>query len=247
MRSRIGITCSTTIHEERELQAIETAYVNAVLRAGGLPLVLPALGPSDAADVAGALDGLVLAGGGDVEPSRYGEAPAAEVAGVEPRRDDFELALVGAATARDLPILGICRGLQLVNVARGGTLLQHIPAVTGTVHRLDVPDVDQLHPVSVVPGAGLTTLLGTAPFAVNSLHHQAVDTLGAGLVVAARSLDGVVEALVADDGTRLVGVQWHPELLDASRSSAALFDWVVTEAARPVHALPPVAPLIAAS
>ena len=136
---------------------------HAVSRAGGLPFVLPDRSSIRcAADVLDALDGLVLAGGGDIDPSLYGEAAAPEVVGVDPHRDRYELALFRAATATGMPVLGICRGLQLINVARGGTLVQHIPTVTGMVHRIDEQAMEPVHSVSVVPGSLLAEVLGHA-------------------------------------------------------------------------------------
>ena len=236
MRPRVGVTCTSTIHDERHLVALEEVYAEAVSRAGGLPFVLPTLEPSDAAEVLATLDGLILAGGGDVDPVLYGAAAHEEVDGVDVRRDRFEIALVHEAMRRDVPVLGICRGLQVINVARGGTLVQHVPAVTGENHRVTERAKEPVHPVSVCTGTRLEQILGAPTVEVNSLHHQAVDALGEGLVVAARAHDLTVEgiATVASDD-RMVGVQWHPELLVRTPAGAELFDWLVEEAAQPAR------------
>jgi putative glutamine amidotransferase len=233
MRPRVGITCSSKIHEERHLVALEEVYAQAVSRAGGVPFVLPTLDPSDAIDVLGAVDALILAGGGDVDPLLYGATAHEEVDGVDVGRDCYEIALVGEATRRGLPVLGICRGLQVINVARGGTLVQHVPAVTGEDHRVTDRAKEPVHPVSVVTGTLLERILGADTVEVNSLHHQAVEVLGDGLAVAARAHDLTIEAVVAVDGDRVVGVQWHPELLVLTPAGSELFDWLVDEAGRP--------------
>ncbi len=182
------------------------------------------------------LDGLILAGGGDVEPALYGATAHEEVGGVDARRDRYEIALVREAARLGIPVLGICRGLQVINVARGGTLVQHIPAITGEDHRVTESGEGAGAPVSVVEGTLLEQILGTAAVEVNSLHHQAVDVLGDGLVVVARAHDGMVEGITAASADeRLVGVQWHPELLLDTPAGAELFDWLVEEAGRPAH------------
>ena len=237
MRPRVGVTCSTTIHEERDRVALEEVYAEAVSRAGGLPFVLPTLEPSDATEVLASLDGLILAGGGDVDPALYGATPHAEVGGVDARRDRYEIALVREAARLGIPVLGICRGLQVINVARGGTLVQHIPDVTGENHRITEQAKEPVHSVSVVEGTLLEQILATASVEVNSLHHQAVDVLGTGLVVAARAHDDMVEGITTTSpDERVVGVQWHPELLLGTPAGAELFDWMVEEAGRPAHA-----------
>jgi putative glutamine amidotransferase len=232
MRPRIGITCSSKIRDGRDLAALEKAYVSGVSRAGGLPFVLPILTPADALDVVDSLDGLLIAGGGDIDPVLYGAATAPETHGVDRHRDLYELALLHAANDRSLPVLGVCRGLQVINVALGGTLVQHIPNLTGVNHRDDARARKAVHPITVEPGTFLASVLGTTSVKVNSLHHQAVDDLGRGLAVAARAKEGTVEAVVSTDHDRLVGVQWHPELLGDTRASKALFRWLVESAAR---------------
>lgn len=226
-RPLIGIAASTGEDILGPTSSLGRAYVDAVATAGGIPFVVPILDPRDAPDVLSRLDGLVLSGGGDVDPARYGAEPHASVYGVNPDRDAWELALIGAAT---LPVLAICRGMQLVNVAAGGTLVQHVPDVTALPHRLIDRSEELVHDVDVVAGSRLAAVTGAVSLGVNSLHHQAVDRVGVGLRVVARAPDGVVEALEPDDGRALLAVQWHPEWLVARPLQLALFRWLVEAA-----------------
>ena len=189
-------------------------YVESVKRAGGEPVVLdPADDPARSLD---RLDGLVLSGGLDVDPALYGEAPHAATE-VDAVRDRFEIPLSREAVARDLPVFAICRGVQVLNVAAGGTLVQDIPTAitTDLPHAIDVPKDHIAHPVRVTPGTRLATSLGTSQSLdtcpVNSRHHQAVGQVAPSFVVSAVSEDGVVEAIERPASTFCVGVQWHPE------------------------------------
>jgi putative glutamine amidotransferase len=196
-------------------------YCDMVVAAGGLPVLLP---PVD--DVAGALprlDGLVLSGGGDVDPARYGAARDEACGPANPARDEAELELCRQALASGLPLLGICRGLQVINVALGGTLHQHLPDVVG--HDGHSPEVSGYgtHKVSVAPGSRLSAVLGRTEAAVPTHHHQAIDRLGTGLVATAWTDDGVIEAAEfqqSSDGLPtapfMLAVQWHPEVGDDS-------------------------------
>jgi putative glutamine amidotransferase len=208
-------------------------YLAALDRAGALAVVLgpDALAGRDPASVLGRLGGLVLTGGGDVDPARYGEAPAAELRGVDPVRDGHELALVDAALAMQLPVLAVCRGLQVLNVACGGSLHQDIGADIGAVaarrHQ------SSSHPVDTVPGTRLAAVAGPHLAACPSVHHQAVARLGRGLTVAAWAPDGLIEAIEHEGPTWVLGVQWHPEdtaAVDAEQQ--ALFDAFVAAAGR---------------
>ena len=194
-------------------------YRQSILHAGGEPRVLEA--SADAAQAIAGIDGLMLTGGDDVAPSRYGEAAHETVTEAEPGRDEFEIALVAAARARNLPILAICRGVQVLNVACGGTLVQDIPTqIPGALeHSLAVPKhepYELAHEVWVDKDSLLTTLLGERLLGsdtceVNSRHHQAVKTVAPGFRVSATAPDGVIEA-IEDPGARFcIGVQWHPE------------------------------------
>jgi putative glutamine amidotransferase len=188
-------------------------YTDMVAAGGGQPVVLP---PSPGiAGVLARLDGLVLSGGGDIDPDRYGAArdPATDPA--NPARDDAELALARQALAAGLPLLAICRGLQVLNVALGGTLHQHLPALVG--HDGHSPEAHGYgtHKVSVAPGSQLAGILGRTEANVPTHHHQAVDSLAGGLVATAWTDDGMVEAVeMAEPTSFMIAVQWHPEAGD---------------------------------
>ena len=189
---------------------VPAGYVEGVVRAGGLPLVLPPIEeqPEDALDV---LDGLVLVGGADVNPAVYGQEPHPEALAFADERDRAELALLRGALARDLPLLGICRGMQLLNIAAGGDLHQHIPEITPdpATHKAG-PGKWARHEVSVAPGCRLAELIGERPTVV-SAHHQAPLEVGAGLEVVATAGDGTIEALELPGKRFALGVLWHPE------------------------------------
>ena len=235
MAPRIGLTTSPNVLEDRAVAAVERSYVDAVAEAGGVPFVLPVLDPAQAVDVVANLDGLLLTGGGDVDPAWYGAAPSPHLGIVDRAYDAWELALLRAALAAGRPVLGICRGLQLMNVALGGTLVQHLPEITDLGHCLKDAGSSHVHDVRVGTGSVLRRLVGGAdPLGVNSLHHQAVSQLGDGLVAVAWAEDGIVEAAEAlTEGRRLLGVQWHPELLAHEPEQAALFAWLCLEAGMP--------------
>lgn len=195
---------------------LPTGYPRLVQRAGGLTAMLPPDAPEHAAATVARLDGLVIAGGPDVEPVHYGAEPEARTGPPNRARDAWELALIEAALAARLPLLGICRGMQLLNVALGGTLVQHIDG------HAEVPGVFGRHPVKPVPG----TLYGEAvpeEASVPTFHHQSVDRLGRGLVPSAHAADGTVEAVELPPSQGWVlGVQWHPEMADDLRVMRAL-------------------------
>jgi putative glutamine amidotransferase len=213
-RPAIGITIENP-RQEREVFRLRDDYVRSVETGGGLPFILAPGRPEDAAEMLDRVDGLVLTGGADVDPSLYGEGPHAALGAVFPERDRFELALVREALARDLPLLAICRGHQVLNVATGGTLVQDIPSQLpdAVAHDPDVERWQTCHDVEILPETRLREILGTERVAVNSFHHQAVKTLGRDLVLSARSPDGLVEGIeIARSRKRfVVGVQWHPE------------------------------------
>ena len=197
-------------------------YARGVLAAGGLPVHLPL--DVDPALFIDRLDGVVISGGADVGPERYGAIPAETADPVETERDDFELALLDAATTSALPVLGICRGLQVMNVHAGGTLHQHIPEHA----RYDVSPTGPIHDISIVDGSAIAELYG-ASHKVNSLHHQTVDRVGAHFAVTATHDDGTVEGL-EHDSLPMIAVQWHPEMLD-TRDTDPVFRWIVEQAA----------------
>ncbi len=229
MRPRIGVTSIRTLDGSRLVEQVNLVYCEAVRAAGGLPFVLPVLADADATEVVAGLDGLLLTGGGDVAAWCFGQQAVPEASGVDPARDAWEVALVAAAAAAALPILGICRGAQLLNVAAGGTLVQHLPTVTSLPHRVPERDCESVHTVEVEPSSLLAAITGAGPFGVNSLHHQAVDQVGAGLRPVAWAPDGVIEAIESVDRPQ-VGVQWHPELLTDRFEHAQLFRWLVEHA-----------------
>lgn len=196
--------------------ASPSGYIESLHRAGarGAVLMPEEIDAGDAGALLERFDGLLLLGGGDVEPARYGQERGDEVYGVLPRRDTFELALVEAVIARGLPVLAICRGHQVLNVALGGTLDQHVPDRGGDVlHGTPGGDAEPvLHDVDVQHGSRLAAALGTTRASVSSHHHQAVEKLGDGLEAVAWADDGIVEGIELVDGDAwVVGVQWHPE------------------------------------
>jgi gamma-glutamyl-gamma-aminobutyrate hydrolase PuuD len=201
-------------------------YVQAVERAGGRPLLVP---PSTAGveETLDALDGLILSGGADLDPALYGHDAHPETDRPFPLRDDGELTLLRAALARDLPALGICRGSQVLNVALGGDLVQHLPDVVGHDRHKDVPGTYADHEVAIEHGSKLEGMLG-ARVPVKSHHHQGFGRLGDGLTATARAEDGTVEALEERSRRFAVGVLWHPEAGEDMR----LFEALVAEAAR---------------
>jgi putative glutamine amidotransferase len=205
---------------------IPLAYVQAVERAGGRPLLVP---PSDAAieETLDALDGVVFSGGADLDPDLYGAEPHPETNDVRAERDRAELALLQAALERDMPVLAVCRGSQVFNVARGGDLVQHLPEVVGHEKHKHTPGVFADHDVEVTEGTRLGRLLGDrAP--VKSHHHQGYGRLGEGLVESARAEDGTIEAFEDPSHRFALGVLWHPE----EGEDAALFEELVAEARR---------------
>jgi putative glutamine amidotransferase len=208
-------------------------YLRAIEAGGGLPVVLAPDAPEIAVALLDRLDGLCLAGGPDLDPLGYGAAERHELLGETDRVvDAAELALAHAAEARGLPILGICRGAQAMNVARGGTLHQHLDG-----HRQTHPATEPAHAVDVVPGTFLAALTGGGSVAVNSFHHQAVDRLGSGLRVAATAADGTVEAIEDPSRAYYLGVQWHAEGMVEQLEHLALFEALVVAASGPRLAL----------
>ncbi len=212
MRPLIGIS-SYGRAGQRQTFSVPCEYVDVVRLAGGVPVILPPV--EGELEVLDAIAGLILPGGGDVDPTRYGHSVRHEANyDVSPERDQFELALARAALARrTLPMLCICRGMQLLNVALGGDLVQHIPDHFGerVLHRR--PErLPVTHPVRLEPESRLAHLLGATELVVRSFHHQAVGRLGAGLRAVAWSPDGVVEAVESERHPFVVAVQWHPEL-----------------------------------
>jgi putative glutamine amidotransferase len=228
VRPLVGITTYVTQARwgswEQEAALIPAQYVQAVERAGGRPLLVP---PSEEGieETLDALDALIFSGGSDLSPGTYGQDPHPETYGVVPERDDAELALLTAALERDLPVLAICRGSQVLNVALGGDLLQHLPEVVGDEKHKHTPGAYADHDVSIEAGTRIGTLLGEhAP--VKSHHHQGFGRLGSGLVETARAEDGTIEAVEDPSRRFTLGVLWHPEAAEDLK----LFEELVNEA-----------------
>jgi putative glutamine amidotransferase len=209
---------------ELEAALIPYAYVQAVERAGARPLLVP---PSedDVEETLDVLDGLVFSGGSDLDPETYGAAAHPETNGLRPARDKAELALLEGALARDLPVLAVCRGFQVLNVARGGDLVQHLPDVVGDGKHREVTGVFSDHPVRIDNDSKLGALLGDR-VPVKSHHHQGVGAIGRGLREVAWADDGTVEGLEDPEQRFTLGVLWHPEASEDMR----LFEALVAEA-----------------
>ncbi|MDP9384048.1 MAG: gamma-glutamyl-gamma-aminobutyrate hydrolase family protein [Actinomycetota bacterium] len=221
-----------------QVALVPRSYLREVAAAGATPIVLPP-DPATAADpdrVLDLIDGLMLAGGADVDPSRYGAIPDPHTTGTVPERDDFEIALVRRAWERDIPVLGICRGMQVMNVARGGTLLQHLPDSVGHQdHRRVMGSFDGAdHDVVLAEGTLAARAAGELRHPTKSHHHQGIDRLGDGLVITGRAtLDELPETIEDPSRTYSLGVQWHPEADPESGVIASL-----VEAAREYRASP---------
>ena len=192
-----------------ESAVLQHNYVRMVERAGGIPVLLPPNGVARV-ELIDRLDGLVLTGGADVDPARYDAPPDPALGPLKADRDESEFALLALARAAGLPILAICRGLQVVNVAFGGTLIQHLPDLLGNDDHSGTPGGFYPTRVSTVPGSRVAAITGPEVKA-NCHHHQAIAILAEGLVATAHTPDGTIEAAEMTDGSFLVGVQWHPE------------------------------------
>jgi gamma-glutamyl-gamma-aminobutyrate hydrolase PuuD len=209
---------------QQDAALVPAAYVRAVVRAGGAPLLVPPGAP--VSETLAVVDGLVFSGGSDLDPSLYGAPAHGETAGVVRERDEFELSLMEAALAADVPLLAICRGSQVLNVARGGGIEQHLPEVVGHAGHRETAGAFSSHDVAVSGGTRLSSIVGEA-VDVKSHHHQGYGSLGAGLVATASAPDGTVEALEDPSRRFALGVLWHPE----EGEDLALFEALVAEAA----------------
>jgi putative glutamine amidotransferase len=229
-RPLIGIT--TYGRDENNRFTLRAEYVEAIRRAGGLPVLMPP-GEPQWEELFMHLDGLLLAGGGDIDPALYGGVSHQAIYKVDPERDQVELALARNAVAAKLPTLGICRGSQVINVALGGTLIEHLPDEVGDVvpHRL-VPGEYARHPVTVTPSSHLSTILGQTETVAASSHHQAIRSKAPSLRIVAQAADGVIEAVEMTGHPWLIAVQWHPEITAADDlAQQRLFDAFVKAAA----------------
>lgn len=236
----VAVTATTQVIGDSLRVRVNAAYTRSIRAAGLLPVVLPVLEPADADAALDGVAGLVLTGGEDVNPECYGAAPHPKLGGTHDGRDTFETALVEAARARALPTLAICRGIQIFNVALGGTLVQDIPSEwkDPIVHDGDWPRTARVHEVDVTRDSRLARSIGTERPVVNSMHHQAVGTVAKSLATVARAPDGIVEGVEwSTDEWWMVGVQWHPEELTESpepwdRALFAAFADVVSRTGR---------------
>lgn len=218
----------------RREMALGLTYLRAIEAAGGLPVVMPPLEMEAIEPLLDRLSGVCLSGGPDLDPETYEERPHPELGPTEPDLDRFELELARRADDRGLPILAICRGMQALNVARGGSLHQHLPDRPGVTleHRQRMAGDWIAHPVTISAGSRLERLIGGREAPVNSFHHQAVHRLGQGLRAVAWSPDGVIEGVEAPARDFVVGVQWHAESLVGRREHAALFRGLVDASTR---------------
>jgi putative glutamine amidotransferase len=229
MRPIIGITSRQPFIETSggrlRANVVNQAYTAAVIRSGGTPILLPPVDPDEAPRLLDRLDGLVLSGGGDIDPRLYQGKYHDDMYMIDDSRDLFEFALVGEAQSRKMPILAICRGLQVVNVALGGSLIEDIPSEVGsTDHAVRGPGVVECHQtVTIAAGTLVAEAIGSTEVCVNSIHHQAVRQVAPGLRAAGTTPDGIVEVLdPLDHSWPLLAVQWHPEYLAEKDDAASL-------------------------
>ncbi len=241
MRPVIGITGRPkyieSVGQPMRAYTVYHTYSDGILAHGGLPLVLIPSDMSTIPDILDTVDGLMFTGGGDIDPERYGADAHPTLAGVDEERDSFEIALAKAAYQHRIPTLAICRGLQILNVAFGGTLIQDLPSQRGATGHDQIGDAawEKHDTVVVEAGTRLAGLIGAGAHGVNSIHHQAADHFGEGLRPVALHADGTVEALEHEDASwPMTAVQWHPEFLRVrdDETSDALFRTLIERAAK---------------
>ena len=232
MRPLIGVTCQPTLNaaSQRPMYGLGQSYVHAVEVAGGIPLLIPPMSDDTSLHaIAERLDGILLSGGGDVDPARYGEEPIPQLGLVEPERDEVELALARIAIDDDQPLFGICRGMQALNVAQGGTLYQDISAqqpraIKHNYHSYEGPRDLRAHGITVDEGSPLADVVGGRGYAVNSFHHQAIKEPGKDVKIIGWAEDGLAEAMLVENHPFALAVQYHPEeLVDSDPAALALF------------------------
>ena len=229
MNVRIGITAHLELVRNDDGDGslhyvVSAPYVKAVRKAGALPVMLPIVEPADAPAMLAMVDALIITGGGDVDPANYGVAPEPLLGATDLVRDAADLAITRAAIASNTPTLATCRGIQVLNVAMGGTLTQHVDEHM----RIDLYNQD-VHDVEIDPASRLATILGTEALGVNSMHHQVIDRLGPGVRAVAHNRDGHIEAIELDTAPAVLGVQWHPELLRHRGDHLTLFEDLVRQ------------------
>lgn len=241
-RPLIGMPCrgdSSMNHQGRHVNAQNSSYIRAVIEAGGAPFLIPLEARDEVLRILfEQASGILLTGGGDIAPRYFGETPQAALEDVQPVRDELELTLVGWALEENKPLFGICRGIQVMNVAAGGSLYQDIAAQCPDADKHDYfssqayPRDLLAHSVAVRPGSRLGAVLSTDHLSVNSLHHQALRRVASIYQVVANSPDGIVEAIEAPDHPFAVGVQWHPEELLVSQDAARRLFLAFVDASR---------------
>ncbi len=216
---------ATLLADQEVLHALSDDYVQALLRAGAVPILLPTVTSAEVPTLLDLIDGLVLSGGGDVAPAAYG-AVDDDAFGVSEEADAFEFALIRHAESRDMPVLGICRGCQVLNVSFGGTLHQDVAGEEGAHRPLGGRAPGELlaarHQIRLTSGSALAGIYGVEQRTVNSIHHQAIDSVADGFAISAVADDGLIEAIEATSSWTAIGVQWHPERLDP-QEEAPLF------------------------
>ncbi|HEY5173595.1 MAG TPA: gamma-glutamyl-gamma-aminobutyrate hydrolase family protein [Acidimicrobiia bacterium] len=228
----VGITAHVSLVDDGDGIAVlhhvaNVAYAKAIRKAGGVPVLLPMGSAADATAALACVDALLVTGGDDVNPNRYRAEPAPETKAADPARDEFEIELIAAAVGDDRPMLCVCRGIQVLNVALGGTLQQHYDG------HFDLPKFNErVHDVRLAPGSMLAKVMGATDVAVNSLHHQTLDVLAPRLLAVGYSDDGLVEGVEVEECTFALGVQWHPELLRHRPEHLALFEALVAAGTR---------------
>ena len=230
----IGVT--TYGRDETNRFSLPAEYIDAVRRAGGIPILLPP-GEPHQARLLDLIDGLILSGGGDIDPSRYRGSHHETIYMLDPERDDSELELTRSLVRSERPLLCICRGLQVLNVALGGTLIEHLPDQVGdtVAHRLP-PRNPTSHAVQLEPDSHLAAIMGAGEVSGASWHHQALRQVAPGLAVVARAPDGIIEAVEMPAHPWLVGVQWHPELTAATDpEQQRLFDALIRAAQKAIR------------
>ena len=238
----IGITANTLVEGVKESgrrgdfeNAVPQAYVDAVEEAGGTPLIIPLVAQrTTALRILSCLDGLLLTGGGDIDPGLFGQEPHPKLGVVDVAKDRLESSLLSEALGADIPILGICRGMQILNVAAGGTLIQDIPSSSPTriQHAQHATAAAPSHTLCIKKGSRLASIVGTTKLRVNSYHHQAVDRVARGFVISATASDGITEAIESKSRRFVLGVQFHPEMIFRDFPSCfAIFKAFVQESA----------------
>lgn len=237
MKPVIGITTFNKHKEQREYNSIDCNYINSVILAGGLPVLLPIIdNKEDIKEYLNNIDGLIFSSGEDILPVIYGENPINELRAISTKRDYFEIELFKLAYDMDKPILGICRGIQLINVASGGTLYQDIYVQRENTLGHSPKEIERnslYHFIDIEKGSKLFDIFNEEKIMVNSFHHQSVKNVSQGFKITARSYDGIIEAIEAKNKKFVVGVQWHPEALAMNyKEFAKLFEQFIDAAKR---------------